>query len=159
MYTDKIKISCDNLIRNISSILVIIDRNIEEDNVDKEADIYKYGKSKIKELEDIKTILETFLEYSEEDDFARVVEIDKSFDNFEFRVIPLKLAELFEENILNEINSGIFLSATLSVENNMSYFKNNLGINRVSNIEKIIPPLYDYKKMVSLTLIIDTIFL
>lgn len=155
MYTDKIKISCDNIIRNISSILVTIDRNIEEDNVDKEADIYKYGKSKIKELEDIKSTLETFLEYSEDDDFARVVEIDKSFNNFEIRVIPLKLADLFEENILNEINSGIFLSATLTVENNMSYFKNNLGINRVINIEKVIPPLYDYKKMVSIISIND----
>ena len=37
----------------------------------------------------------------------------------------------------------------------MSYFKNNLGINRISNIEKIIPPLYDYKKMVSIISIND----
>ena len=64
--------------------------------------------------------------------------------------MPLKLANLFEENILSQLQSGIFLSATLSVENNMDYFKNTLGINRVSNIEKIIKPLYDYKNRVSI---------
>lgn len=148
MYSEKIKIACDNVIRNISSILVVIDRNIDEDIIDKEADVYKYGKSKIKELEDIRTTLQVFLEYSEDDDFARVVDVDKEFNNLELRVIPLKLAELFEEHILNQITSGVFLSATLSVENNMSYFKDTLGISRVPNIEKIIPPLYDYKKRV-----------
>ena len=148
MYSDKIKNSCDKIIRNLSSILVTIDRNIDEDSIDKEADVYKYGKSKIKELEDTRTTLQVFLEYSDDDDFARVVEVDKEFKNFELRVIPLRLAELFEENILNQISSGIFLSATLSVENSMSYFKDTLGINRVANIEKIIPPLYDYKNRV-----------
>ncbi|MGL5313142.1 MAG: helicase C-terminal domain-containing protein [Peptostreptococcaceae bacterium] len=148
MYSEKIKNSCDKIIRNLSTILVTIDRNIDEDYIDKEADIYKYGKSKIKEIEDIRTTLQIFLEFSEDDDYARVVEVDKEFNNFELRVIPLKLAELFEENILNPINSGVFLSATLSVENKMSYFKDTLGINRVANIEKIIPPLYDYKNRV-----------
>ena len=32
----------------------------------------------------------------------------------------------------------------------MDYFKNTLGINRVENIQKIIPPLYDYKNRVSI---------
>ncbi len=149
-YSEKIKSSCDNIIRNLVSILVIIDRNIDEDTIDKESDVYKFGKARIKELEDIKTTFELLLEYSEEDDFARIIEIDKNFRNFEFRVVPLKLAQLFEENILSQLQSGIFLSATLSVENNMDYFKNTLGINRVSNIEKIIKPLYDYKSRVSI---------
>lgn len=149
-YSQKIKMSCESIIRNLVSMLVIIDRNLDDDSIDKESDIYKFGKARIKELEDIKTTFELFMEYSEEDDFARIVEIDKNYTNFEIRVIPLKLAELFEENILNQIESGVFLSATLSVENSMEHFKKTLGINRVDNIEKIIEPLYDYKNRVSI---------
>ncbi|MGL5348378.1 MAG: helicase C-terminal domain-containing protein [Peptostreptococcaceae bacterium] len=149
-YSEKIKQSSENIIRNLNSILIIIDRNTDEDSLDKEADVYKFGKSKVKELEDIKTTLQIMLEFDLEDDFARVMEIDNDFNSFEFRVIPLKLADLFEENILNQISCGIFLSATLRVEYNMDYFKNTLGINRISNIEKIIEPLYDYKNRVSI---------
>lgn len=149
-YSDKIKNSCENIIRNLVSILVLIDRNLDEDSIDKEAEVYKFGKARIKELEDIKTTFDLFMEYSEEDDFARIVDIDRNYNNFEFRVVPLKLAQLFEENILSQIDSAIFLSATLSVENSMDYFKKTLGINRVDNVEKIIKPLYDYKKRVSI---------
>ncbi|MGL6104755.1 helicase C-terminal domain-containing protein [Romboutsia sp.] len=149
-YSDKIRNSCESIIRNITSILILIDRNIDDDSIDKEAEIYKYGKSRIKDLEDIKTTLKLFLEYDEKDDFARIVEIDKNYKNFEIKVVPLKIAQLFEENILNQISSGIFLSATLSIENNMNYFKNTLGINRVDNVEKIIEPIYDYKNRVSI---------
>ncbi|WP_042273045.1 helicase C-terminal domain-containing protein [[Clostridium] dakarense] len=150
LYSDKIKNSCESIIRNLVSILVVIDRNLDEDSIDKEAEVYKFGKARIKELEDIKTTFDLFMEYSEDDDFARIVDIDRNYNNFELRVVPLKLAQLFEENILSQIDSGIFLSATLSIENNMDYFKSTLGINRVDNVEKIIEPLYDYKKRVSI---------
>lgn len=149
-YSQIIKISCDKIIRNLVSILIIIDRNLDDDSIDKESDIYKFGKARISELENIKSIFQTFMEYSKDDDFARIIEIDKNYNYFEIRVVPLKLATLFEENILTQIESGVFLSATLSVENSMDYFKNTLGINRVENIEKIIPPLYDYKNRVSI---------
>lgn len=149
-YSQQIKMSCESIIRNLVSILVIIDRNLDDESIDKESDVYKFGKARIKELEDIKTAFELFMEYSKDDDFARIVEINKDYTNFEIRVVPLKLAELFEENILAQVESAIFLSATLSVENSMDYFKKTLGINRVDNVEKIIEPLYDYKNRVSI---------
>ncbi|RDY29467.1 exonuclease [Romboutsia weinsteinii] len=147
-YSEKIKASCESIIRNLASTIITIENYIDDDNVDKEEDIYKFGKSRVKDIEDIKNTLQIFMEYSEEDDFARIVEIDKSYKNFEFRVVPLKLADLFEENILATLSNGIFLSATLSVQNRMNYFKNTLGINRVDNIEKVIEPLYDYQSRV-----------
>ena len=147
-YSNKIRDSFDKILRNLIAILVIIDRNIDDDSIDKESDIYKFGKARIKELEDIRTTFELFMEFTEEDDFARIIEIDKNYTNFEAKVVPLKLAKLFEENILSQVESGIFISATLSVENNMNYFKNTLGINRVENIEKVIEPLYNYKNKV-----------
>lgn len=147
-YSKKIKSSCENIIRNLSSVIFLIDRSMDDDSIDKESDIYKFGKSRFKDLEDIKNTLQIFMEYNEDDHIARIIEIDKNFNYFELKVTPLKLADLFEENILSQLNSGIFLSATLTVGSNMSYFKNTLGINRVDNIEKVIAPLYNYKKRV-----------
>ncbi len=51
--------------------------------------------------------------------------------------MPLKIADLFEENILSQLEKGIFLSATLSLSESMSYFKNTLGIDRVKNVERL----------------------
>ncbi|HBF4255448.1 helicase C-terminal domain-containing protein [Clostridioides difficile] len=148
-YSEKIKLSCEKIIKNLVSIIIIIYRNIDDDSIDKEADIYKFGKAKTRDLEDIKIIFEIFLEYDEKDDYARIVEIDKNYNDFEFRVVPLKIADLFEENILSQLEKGIFLSATLSLSESMSYFKNTLGIDRVKNVEKIIEPIFDYKNRVS----------
>ncbi|MCR8745022.1 helicase C-terminal domain-containing protein [Romboutsia lituseburensis] len=147
-YSKKIKISCETIIRNLVAIILIIDKNLDDDSIDKESDVYIFGKAKVKELEDIKNTFEIFMEYSEDDDYARIVEVSKEFTNFEIRVVPLKLAQLFEENILSQVDSAVFLSATLTVEKNMDYFKNTLGINRVNNIEKIINPLYNYRNRV-----------
>ena len=148
-YSERIKIACESLIRNLTSILLIIDKHTDDDSCDKESDIFKSGKSKFKDLEDIKNTLEVLLEYSDNDNFARIIEVDKNFNYFEFRVVPLNLADLFEENILSTLSNGIFLSATLSVENKMDYFKRSLGINRVHSIEKVISPIYDYKSRLS----------
>lgn len=154
-YTDRVKLSCETIIRNLSSILVIIDRNMDDDSCDKESDIYKFGKSRYMDMECIKTTIQAFLEYSEDDEFARIVDIDRDFRHFEFRVVPLNLEDLFEENILSTLSSGIFLSATLSIGNNMDYFKRTLGINRVGNVEKIIDPIYNYKNRLSVISVND----
>ena len=66
-YTDRVKLGCETIIRNLSSILVIIDKNMSDDNCDKESDIYKFGKSRYMDMESIKTTFESFLEYSEDD--------------------------------------------------------------------------------------------
>lgn len=155
LYSEKIKLSCEKIIKNLVSIIIAIYRNIDDDSIDKEADIYKFGKAKTRDLEDIKIVFEIFLEYDESDDYARIVEIEKNYNDFEFRVVPLKIADLFEENILSQLEKGIFLSATLSLSQNMSYFKNTLGIDRVKNREKIIEPIFDYKNMVSIVAFSD----
>ncbi len=49
-YTQIIKSNFESILSNLQQILVLFDRNIDEDLIDKESDIYKYGKSKIKRL-------------------------------------------------------------------------------------------------------------
>ncbi len=154
-YTQMIKSSMENILMNIIQIKTIFDRNMDNDLLDKESDYYKYGKSKLKNLEEISMTLEKFLEYQEDDLFARIVTISKDFDSFIIKIVPLNLADLFRENILSGLSSGIFLSATLSVDNKMEYFTNSLGINEVSNNKKIINPIYDYKNKLKLVRVTD----
>ncbi len=149
-YGDCIKTSLDKILSNLKSILYILDRQMDDDNLDKENDTYKQGESKVKDLEALKNTIEVFLEYNEADLYARIVTLHKDFDNFLFQVVPLNVADLFEEKILSSLNSGIFLSATLTVNNNMKHFVNTLGIDRFIHKEKVIEPLFDYKRRIKI---------
>lgn len=154
-YTEVVKYNVESILSNVKQIMVLLDRNMEDEWIDKESEIYKYGKSKLKDLEEISITLEKFLEYEEDDLFSRIVTISSDFKSFSIKVVPLNLADLFRENILSTLTSGIFLSATLSVDNNMDYFTNTLGIDKVNNTKKIIDPIYDYKKRLEVVKVID----
>ena len=125
-YGECIKNSLDKILANLKSILYILDRHMDDDSIDKENDTYKQGESKFKDLDALKNTIEVFLEYNEADTYARIVTLSKNFDDFLFQVIPLNIADLFEEKILSSLSSGIFLSATLTVNNNMRHFINTL---------------------------------
>lgn len=43
-YTQIIKSNFESILSNLQQIVVLFDRNIDEDLIDKESDIYKYGK-------------------------------------------------------------------------------------------------------------------
>ena len=149
-YGDCIKNSLDKILSNLKSILYILDRHMDDDNIDKENETFKQGESKVKDLEALKNTIEVFLEYNEEDYYARIVNLSREFNNFLFRVVPLNIADLFEEKILSNLNSGIFLSATLTVNNNMNYFINTLGIDKFIHKKQIIEPIFNYKKRIKI---------
>lgn len=148
-YCEFIKQNLENVLSNINKLLVIFKNNIDENLIDKESEIYKYGKSKIKYLKDIANILEKFLEDEKGELIAKIVSVSNKFDNFLIKVVPLNLADLFRENILSNLNCAVFVSATLSVDDKMDYFINTLGINEVRNTQKIIKPIYNYKERVN----------
>ena len=154
-YGDCIKTSLDKILANIKSILYILDRQMDDESLDKENDTYKQGESKFKDLECLKSTIEMFLEFHEQDPYARIATIDKGFDNFLFQVVPLNIADLFEEKILSSLNSGVFVSATLTVNNKMNHFINTLGINRFAFKEEIINPIFDYRKRIKIITLDD----
>ena len=85
-YTQIIKSNFESILSNLQQILVLFDRNIDEDLIDKESDIYKYGKSKIKDLEDITITIGNFLEYDKDDLIARIMTISGKYNNFNLKV-------------------------------------------------------------------------
>lgn len=154
-YGECIKNSLDKILANLKSILYILDRHMDDDSIDKENDTYKQGESKFKDLDALKNTIEIFLEYNEADTYARIVTLSKNFDDFLFQVIPLNIADLFEEKILSSLSSGIFLSATLTVNNNMRHFTNTLGIDRFIHREEVIEPIFDYKNRIKIITLDD----
>ena len=154
-YGECIKNSLDKILANLKSILYILDRHMDDDSIDKENDTYKQGESKFKDLDALKNTIEVFLEYNEADTYARIVTLSKNFDDFLFQVIPLNIADLFEEKILSSLSSGIFLSATLTVNNNMRHFINTLGIDRFIHREEVIEPIFDYKNRIKIITLDD----
>lgn len=154
-YGECIKSSLDKILANLKSILYILDRHMDDDSIDKENDTYKQGESKFKDLDALKNTIEIFLEYNEADTYARIVTLSKNFDDFLFQVIPLNIADLFEEKILSSLSSGIFLSATLTVNNKMRHFTNTLGIDRFIHREEVIEPIFDYKNRIKIITLDD----
>ena len=154
-YGECIKNSLDKILANLKSILYILDRHMDDDSIDKENDTYKQGESKFKDLDALKNTIEVFLEYNEADTYARIVTLSKNFDDFLFQVIPLNIADLFEEKILSSLSSGIFLSATLTVNNKMRHFTNTLGIDRFIHREEVIEPIFDYKNRIKIITLDD----
>ena len=154
-YGECIKNSLDKILANLKSILYILDRHMDDDSIDKENDTYKQGESKFKDLDALKNTIEVFLKYNEADTYARIVTLSKNFDDFLFQVIPLNIADLFEEKILSSLSSGIFLSATLTVNNNMRHFINTLGIDRFIHREEVIEPIFDYKNRIKIITLDD----
>ena len=66
---------------------------------------------------------------------------------------PIEVGELLYRHLFEQKNSIIFTSATLSTNNNFTYFKERLGLTKGENIEELIlDSHFDYKKQTILYL-------
>lgn len=70
-------------------------------------------------------IIDNFLEVSR--DYAKIFEVSKDFTYFVVKNTPLNIASLINENILNEVKSTVFISATLRINNSFNNIKTLLG--------------------------------
>jgi predicted DnaQ family exonuclease/DinG family helicase len=50
-----------------------------------------------------------------------------------FNAVPLNIAELLKINLYSRLNTAIFTSATLAVDNQFSYFQNRIGLNLLND--------------------------
>jgi ATP-dependent DNA helicase DinG len=86
-------------------------------------------------------IIHCFLEFSK--DYAKILEIDKEFKYFCLKNTPLNIGELINKNILNEVKSAVFLSATLRINNNFISIKKLLAQENAESLQ--IDPIFDLK--------------
>lgn len=63
--------------------------------------------------------------------------------------VPLHIGPLFHEAFLSHVGGAVFTSATLTVDNQFSYFRERMGINNVHpslRRELVLPPAFEYRE-------------
>ncbi len=70
--------------------------------------------------------------------------IEAKEKNFNFFITPYKIRDIYKENVENFHKSVIFTSATLSVDKNFEYIKNQFGLNGVN--ESILNSPFNHKE-------------
>ncbi|MGG7177800.1 helicase C-terminal domain-containing protein [Clostridium paraputrificum] len=89
--------------------------------------------------------IDRFLENPEgKKEFAKVFQIANDYSYFILTNIPLNIDKLVNENILKDVKSTTFLSATMRISNSFGRIKNQLGQREAK--ELIVPPTFKLKE-------------
>ena len=110
----------------------------------KEEHEYRMVTNYILKLKSSFDTLDSFIEQSEgKGNTAKEFEISKDNSYFRIRNIPLNVDELFNEQILNDVKSVTFLSATLRINNSFLRIKSILGQEEAN--EWVVPPTFNLR--------------
>lgn len=147
-------IDISNFIRNelksivisLKEILSILNYIIDQCEKEGEDDSYIFNSISAKTT-DIDSLIATIENFKEEilDNYCRVIDIDFEYKYFNIRVIPIDIADMFESMFLSNVNTVVFLSATLNINNTMKNFKNTLGLDKHFTYDRTIDSIYDYE--------------
>ncbi|GAB6100674.1 ATP-dependent DNA helicase [Halanaerocella petrolearia] len=106
--------------------------------------------NKIRVISETATILTEITEFANEES---VYWLEKEYDGYSLRSAPLDIAQKLEDNLLNKVDSVVFTSATLTVDNSFAFIKENLGLvdQEVETLDLGSP--FDYGKQLQVGLI------
>lgn len=103
----------------------------------------------INTAKELRNCFETILEMKDEEAVYWVdVYQGRRGQNLAVAMRPLEIASAFQEQVLEKLSATIFVSATLSVAGQFSYFKNRLGISEAE--ELILQSPFEFDKNVLL---------
>ncbi|OOM09097.1 helicase C-terminal domain-containing protein [Clostridium saccharobutylicum] len=112
----------------------------QDDEINGDTD-YKNISDYVAKLKSAFDILDKFLEKSTY--YAKILEVDSEYKTFVLKNVPLNVGELVNEQMLKEVKSTTFISATLRIENSFNRMKRHLGQNNAK--EFLIPSTFDLK--------------
>ncbi len=162
----------ENVCESIVKIAKIVNDTIEEiDESEKDESVVWESRSVVRKLESFATVFKNYAERHEHSDFvfwiqrSRLPDSMIGADDFPFFVqfcqTPLDISDLMNEGIFSPLSSVVFTSATLSISNDFSFWKNRIGVSKVSD-KKIICKTFDspfpYSKNAILTVPFDSPF-
>lgn len=116
-------------------------KNIMEEDSDKEDKSAKIVSEYIVKLKKYFDLLDNFLEKNK--NFAKVVNVDSQYNDFKLTNVPLNVGNLFNENILKDVKSTAFISATLKIDNSYKTIKNHLMQQQAK--EYTVKPIFNLK--------------
>ena len=147
-----LKKSCNNIRELLSNLKLSIYRLykvlddyiksiLDEDEKDS-GNEYRVLNNYVMKLRSAFDIIDNFLEYSK--DYAKIIDIDKEFKYFIIKNIPLNISKLINENMLAEVKSTVFISATLRINNSFQEIKKILGQQQANTFS--INPVFKLKE-------------
>lgn len=143
-----------NLKSSIFSLFRVIDTYIKNIVYDDEKDSSNEYKSLINYVSKLRTafeVIDSFLEFSK--DYAKILEIHKDFKYFKLKNTPLNIGTLINENILKEVKSTVFISATLRINNNFKNVKKILEQEEAQTLQ--VESIFNLKKRTKIILLKD----
>nr|MCR4944737.1 ATP-dependent DNA helicase [Clostridium sp.] len=88
--------------------------------------------------------IDAFLEDDNKRKTAKTLEISNNYSYFRLTNTPLNIDEMFNEHILKDVKSTVFLSATMRINNSFNTIKYTLGQRDAS--ELTVPKTFDLKR-------------
>lgn len=141
-YLSKIKENIYGLFSLLNRYMKNITLDGEEGKEDYE---YETIMNYIMKLKSSFDVIDKFIEKQEKvNNYAKVLEVSKEYEYFVLTNTPLNIDELFNEQILKDVKSTTFLSATMRISNSFNRIKNHLGQQEAK--ELIVPPTFKLKE-------------
>jgi ATP-dependent DNA helicase DinG len=146
----QIKDQFDELSKSLEHFAIDINKMLQNmDEEDKEDILYKTLDFYVGKLKNMVVCITHCFEQREKG-YCYSIEVNKDHIWWKINKTELDIAKRFKLEILDNVDSITFTSATLRVDNSLKHFKNTLGINKLESsrilndvIEK---PVFDYKK-------------
>ena len=142
----QIRKELEDIVIYLKEALRTINYIIDQCEKEGEDDSYLFNTmvAKTKDLDSTIVTIENFIQ-EEIDNYCRIIDVNYEYKYFNIRVVPIDVAEMFESMFLSTVNTVVFLSATLNINNSMNNFKSTLGLDRHSTMDKTIQSIYDYE--------------
>ena len=143
-FMESLKEPLSSLKRTIFSLFKEIDNYIKEIVFEEENETGNEYKTLISFTGKIKLafdVMDTFI--TETKEYAKIFEIDKNYNYLVIKNTPINIGQLINENILKEVKSTTFLSATLRINNSFNNIKRILGQEKAGDFT--IPAVFDLK--------------
>ncbi|MBM7555503.1 ATP-dependent DNA helicase [Halanaerobacter jeridensis] len=110
---------------------------------------------KLQIIREAKEILKEIINFEEENE--KVYWLEQHSNSYSLHAAPLNIADQLQEQLLNELETVIFTSATLTVNNSFEFIKNNLGLTS-SSVEVLdLGSPFDYKQQLKVGVVKDIV--
>ena len=106
---------------------------------------------KLQIITETKEILKEIINFKEEQEM--VYWLEQKYSGYSLHAAPLNIAQQLQEQLLNELETVIFTSATLTVNNSFDFIKKNLGLTNSSVKVLNLGSPFDYQEQLNVGVI------
>lgn len=110
---------------------------------------------KLQIIVETKKLLEKIINFKKEEQM--VYWLEKSYNGYSLHSAPLNIAQQLQEQLLSRLETVIFTSATLTVNNSFDFIKKNLGLNSPENEVLNLGSPFNYSQQLRVGIVKDIV--